>query len=106
MKIKAILDINVFISAVFWKGSPFEILKAWQEPRFRLAVSLPILDEYRRVLVELSKGSGRQCSAQFSKLLSSTRRWLSRFRLPNPFAAILIMTNSWRLQLLQVPATL
>lgn len=27
MKIKAILDTNVFISGVFWKGPPFEILK-------------------------------------------------------------------------------
>lgn len=49
MKIKAILDTNVFISGVFWQGPPFEILKAWQEQRFRLVISPPILDEYRRV---------------------------------------------------------
>jgi uncharacterized protein len=55
VKIKAILDTNVFISGVFWKGPPFEILKAWQEQRFRLAVSPPILDEYRRVLDEMMK---------------------------------------------------
>ena len=55
MKIKAILDTNVFISGVFWKGPPFEILKAWQEQRFRLAISPPILDEYRRVLDEMMK---------------------------------------------------
>jgi predicted nucleic acid-binding protein len=47
VKIKAILDTNVFISGVFWKG--LEILKAWQEQRFRVAISPPILDEYRRV---------------------------------------------------------
>ena len=55
MKIKAILDTNVFISGVFWKGPPFEILKAWQEQRFRLAISPPILDEYRRVLDDVTK---------------------------------------------------
>jgi uncharacterized protein len=55
VKIKAILDTNVLISGVFWKGPPFEILKAWQEQRFRLAVSPPILDEYRRVLDEMMK---------------------------------------------------
>jgi uncharacterized protein len=55
VKIKAILDTNVFISGVFWKGPPFEILKAWQEQRFRLAISPPILDEYRRVLDEMMK---------------------------------------------------
>jgi predicted nucleic acid-binding protein len=55
VKITAILDTNVFISGVFWKGPPFEFLKAWQEQRFRLAISPPILDEYRRVLDELTK---------------------------------------------------
>jgi putative PIN family toxin of toxin-antitoxin system len=55
VKIKAILDTNVFISGVFWKGPPFEILNAWQEQRFRLAISPPILDEYRRVLDELTR---------------------------------------------------
>jgi uncharacterized protein len=55
VKIKAILDTNVFISGVFWKGPPFEILKAWQEQRFRLAISPPILDEYPRVSDEMMK---------------------------------------------------
>jgi hypothetical protein len=36
VKIQAILDTNVFISGGFWKGPPFEILKAWQEERFLL----------------------------------------------------------------------
>ena len=55
MTIKAILDTNVLISGIFWKGAPFEILKAWQGRRFRMAISLPILDEYRRVLEEMSR---------------------------------------------------
>jgi len=53
--IKAILDTNVIISGIFWKGAPFEILKAWHEHRFRLAITLPILNEYRRVLDEMTK---------------------------------------------------
>jgi AbrB family looped-hinge helix DNA binding protein len=44
--IKAILDTNVVISGIFWKGPPFEILMAWQRQRFHLALSVPILDEY------------------------------------------------------------
>lgn len=55
MKIKAILDTNAFISGVFWKGPPFQILKAWQEERFRLATSVPILEKYPRVLDELTR---------------------------------------------------
>ena len=55
MTVKAILDTNVLISGIFWKGSPFEILKAWQKHRFRLVMTLPILYEYHRVLNEMSK---------------------------------------------------
>ena len=55
MTVKAILDTNVIISGIFWKGAPFEILKAWQEYRFRLAITLPILNEYRRVLNQMTK---------------------------------------------------
>lgn len=55
MKIKAVLDTNVVISGIFWKGAPFEILAAWQEQRFFLVISPPILDEYRRVLDEMTK---------------------------------------------------
>lgn len=55
MTIKAIIDTNVIVSGIFWKGAPFEILEAWQKRRFLLAVSLPILNEYRRVLDEMTK---------------------------------------------------
>ena len=66
MIIKAILDTNVVISGIFWKGVPFEILKAWQRQRFRLAMSPPILDEYRRVLEEMTK---KRPSAVLSPIL-------------------------------------
>jgi putative PIN family toxin of toxin-antitoxin system len=55
VKIKAVLDTNVVISGIFWKGPPFEILEAWQNHRFLLVISPPILDEYRRVLDEMTK---------------------------------------------------
>jgi putative PIN family toxin of toxin-antitoxin system len=53
--IKAILDTNVIVSGIFWRGAPFEILKAWQKRHFLLAVSQPILNEYRRVLDEMTR---------------------------------------------------
>jgi len=54
VKIKAVVDTNVLISGVFWRGTPFEILRAWQRGRFSLAVSVPILQEYQRVLAEVA----------------------------------------------------
>lgn len=54
MKIKTVVDTNVLISGIFWRGAPFEILRAWQQGSFILVTSLPILEEYRRVLAELA----------------------------------------------------
>lgn len=44
-----ILDTNVFISGIFWTGSPYKILKAWQNKKLTLIVSQDIIDEYDRV---------------------------------------------------------
>ena len=55
MKIKAVLDTNVVVSDIFWKGAPFQVLAAWQRGIFTLVVSPPILDEYRRVLLEMTR---------------------------------------------------
>ena len=35
---RAILDTNVFISGLFFKGPPYEILKAWQNGKFDLVI--------------------------------------------------------------------
>lgn len=53
--IKAVLDTNVLISGIFWKGPPLKVLTAWQNHRFDLVISRPILTEYRRVLTEMTK---------------------------------------------------
>lgn len=51
---KVVVDTNVFVSGVFWKGPPYQVLMAWQKKRFRLMVSQPVLEEYRRVMAELA----------------------------------------------------
>jgi len=56
--VRAILDTNVFISGLFFKGPPYEILKAWQNGKFDLVISPNILEEYRRV--------GRALNAKYS----------------------------------------
>lgn len=50
---KAVIDTNVFVSGVFWKGPPRDVLVAWERRAFQWVVSNPVLDEYRRVLAEL-----------------------------------------------------
>jgi putative PIN family toxin of toxin-antitoxin system len=50
VKIKVVIDTNVFISGIFFSGAPSRILKAWQEDRIQIAASEDILTAYKRVL--------------------------------------------------------
>ena len=51
---KIVLDTNVFISGIFFNGPPYQILHAWRQGHFEMAISQDILDEYYRVARELS----------------------------------------------------
>ena len=46
---KVIIDTNVFVSGIFFRGPPYQILKAWRDDKIELVISPDILDEYRRV---------------------------------------------------------
>lgn len=49
--IRAVLDANVFVSAILSpRGFPAKILAAWHAERFHLVSSQPILEEISRVL--------------------------------------------------------
>ena len=52
---RIVLDTNVFISGVFFGGTPGTILRAWRSGEVSLVVSKPILEEYERIGSELSK---------------------------------------------------
>ena len=69
MRIKTVIDTNVFVSGVFFSGPPSRILKAWQEERIIIAVSEDIIDEYRRVIDFLSVKLGNIDIDQIFELL-------------------------------------
>jgi len=54
--VKVVVDTNVFISGVFFGGTPGRILSAWAAGRFTLVLSPAMLDEYAEV--------GRRLGAQ------------------------------------------
>lgn len=51
---KVVLDTNVFVSGVFFRGPPYRVLKAWRDGKIQILVSPAILEEYHRVMLELS----------------------------------------------------
>ncbi|MFA5797471.1 MAG: putative toxin-antitoxin system toxin component, PIN family [Candidatus Woesearchaeota archaeon] len=45
-----VLDTNIFISGIFWKGDSYKILCLWDEGRIQLIISQEIISEIFRVL--------------------------------------------------------
>ena len=46
---RAVLDTNVIMSAVFFGGVPFDVLNAWHNGEFELVVSKAVMSEYREI---------------------------------------------------------
>jgi putative PIN family toxin of toxin-antitoxin system len=55
MKKIVVIDTNVLVSGIFWKGKPYQVIKSWERGDFKLLTSPEILEEYRRVLEDFSK---------------------------------------------------
>ena len=47
---KVVLDTNIFISGIFWKGSSNRIITNWKEGKFTLVTSLEAVSEIIKVL--------------------------------------------------------
>ena len=52
---KVVIDTNVFVSGIFWKGPPAAVLDAWRDGHIEIVLSPAILDEYQRVGTELHR---------------------------------------------------
>ena len=55
LPIRLVTDTNVFISAVFFAGTPYAILDAWRRKKVELIVSRAMLDEYQETGEKLSR---------------------------------------------------
>ncbi len=49
--IRAVLDTNVFISALFWRGAPYRVFQAGLRKEFALICSVDILEEVGFTLI-------------------------------------------------------
>lgn len=47
---KIVLDTNVLISGIFWKGVPYKIIELWANGNLQIVVTKKILKEYFEVL--------------------------------------------------------
>ena len=47
---KTVLDTNVFISGIFWKGASNKVITNWKEGKFTLVTSLEAVSEIIKIL--------------------------------------------------------
>jgi uncharacterized protein len=47
---KVVLDTNIFVSGIFWKGSSNGVINNWREGKFTLVISLESVSEIIKVL--------------------------------------------------------
>lgn len=53
---RIVIDTNVVISGIFWKGNPNKILNAWFKDKFDVLISPEILIEYEKVIKRMESG--------------------------------------------------
>ena len=53
---QVVLDTNVLVSGVFWRGPSNRILELWAKDKIEVVVSPAILTEYQRLLAEMERG--------------------------------------------------
>jgi len=82
--LRVVLDTNVLISGVFFKGLPARILQAWRDGKVEIVVSEAILEEYRVVGKRLSEEFPGVDLDPFLRLLSVAARVYRAPGLPVP----------------------
>ena len=51
---RIVLDTNVLISGIFFRGPAYHILQAWREKKVQFVITTEIFSEYSRVAEEIS----------------------------------------------------
>ncbi len=76
MKLRTVMDTNVLVSGILWRGVPFQLLRWAEERHLRIYTSLEILAEAYRVLhypkfqqyIDKQKASSRELFAKIASL--------------------------------------
>ncbi len=85
--IKAVIDTNVFISALFWKGKPNQIVKLAFLKKFIGVTSLPILEEVESKLLQKFNYSKEQ-TVKYLQLI------VENFSIAQPKKKVFIVEDS------------
>jgi predicted nucleic acid-binding protein len=80
--LRAVIDTNIVISGIFWKGPPFRILQAWVGGSFIPLLSPDVVDEYKRVIDEVCKKRGMATPLPILDVLLTKAHLIIRYSRP------------------------
>lgn len=66
---KVVLDTNIFVSGIFWKGSSNNIILAWKQKKFTLVSSLPVIEELRQTLKTFRIGMSDEMIEEWTNII-------------------------------------
>lgn len=78
---KVVLDTNVLVSGLLWKGAVAKVIDAWRKGKFDILLSLATFEEIRRVLEGLAKG--RLDSEDVLAAMAAKALWVNPITLPD-----------------------
>ena len=81
---KVVLDTNVFVSGVFFGGTPGRVLEAWPDGRAEVVLSRDIIEEYVRVGEELASRFQGVDLGPALELLAVSTTLVDSTQLPEP----------------------
>jgi putative PIN family toxin of toxin-antitoxin system len=85
--VRVVLDTNVFVSGVFFRGPPYQILRAWRDGMLEIVVTEEILSEYEQVAHRLSAQFPGVDLGPILSLLVSLGKFYDAPDLPEPVCA-------------------
>ena len=78
---RVVLDTNVLISGIFWKGPSEKLLARWVGKAFTLLVSRPILEEYERIFQRIEDPENTALLHWWRRVLLELSEWIEPFPL-------------------------
>ncbi|MBS3168079.1 putative toxin-antitoxin system toxin component, PIN family [Candidatus Woesearchaeota archaeon] len=89
--ITVVLDTNVVVSGTFWTGASYQILKLVNENKIKIIVSLPILEEYEKIIY--SEEILEKTDAYQQAKVNLLQKLLTMAKIVNPKETLFIVKN-------------
>lgn len=73
-----VIDTNIFVSGIFWSGTPYELLKLWVANKFQVVFTPETLNECFKVLKEIGKDKDPTLAGEWILFISKNSQLVDK----------------------------